>query len=121
MLFDNLAELGGAIYAEEGTIFIEHSQIYENKADYGAGIYLQEAHISMSNSECTNQLALQDGGCIFSRNFVTGRVDNSVFSENFCAGNGGGIYLQNANELTFFGCQILNNTALNGGGIYFSG
>lgn len=100
-IYANTARLGGGINTFSGNTSIrEMSQIYGNSALAGGGIY-------------TAGTLTMDGGQL---------VANSVATAGGLPGQGGGIYVEPAGNVTFTGVRIERNTASGngsqGGGFY---
>lgn len=68
---ENHAILGGGIYCADTQLNINNTILDSNQAEYGGGIYLQHTDVNWNMMTCNNHVALQDGGCVFSRNLVS--------------------------------------------------
>ncbi len=122
---DNAAMYGGGIYSEKGFL-MQDLKIYENSAQSGAGIYLIESVSNAENAmtiaqsvEISSNTAEINGGGLFYSSKRTLNT-NGVFSFN-TAKNAGGAFFADAKcmVLNFEYCDINQNIALWGGGIYF--
>jgi hypothetical protein len=89
----NPTSLGGGINVGGGC-YLDHVTIISNEASFGGGIY------------CSPE-GLED---------LT--VTNSIIENNIATVNGGGIYVSTG-LISATGCQISNNSATKGGGVYF--
>ncbi len=127
----NSAYLGGGVALYDGAIIELTDVCFEqNKAqDKGGALYCFENNgsIKIDNSDFFANVALNDGGAIYTRSATTTR--NSAFSGNTAGNQGGafafiGKYKESVGVLSFqlINCTITGNRAnTGGGGLYFSG
>lgn len=85
---------------------------------YGGALYILEADFVVTNSDFKDNSA-QGGAAIATRDFASGRIENTLVSGNTAA-NEGAIY---ANSSSYYNLQVLNSTvsnniAPNSAGIY---
>ena len=103
---------GGSVFNMEG------GTISGNEATTnGGGVFVAFfARFTMSNSEVSDNKALDGGGVYAIGNF--NMKDNAKVSDNIATGNGGGVYIIN-NTFSMEDGTISGNTATtNGGGVY---
>ena len=115
---------GGAIYLSNiNTISVTgSSSISGCSADLGGAIYLEDGNLYMATINTINCTAT-NGGCIYTNNGGNISMSNSDFSQCFASnGNGGAMYIDNESFNIDMFVRIENNNAtLYGGGIYFTG
>ncbi len=97
------AEFGGGARLYGGRAFFSNSRIYENTAPKGAGIYA--SHTTTFFPE----LDLSSSTLVYGNEALTGD------------GFGGGIYMDDGTISLAGDCEIYENSAVSGGGIYATG
>ncbi|HBX35434.1 MAG TPA: hypothetical protein DEF63_06760, partial [Cyanobacteria bacterium UBA11440] len=121
----NNAVLGGAIY--NNGIMTDSKSLYNyNTADNGGAVF-NENSLIVSGSSYTANSANLNGGAIYnsgsmvsySKGAVAGGVTSSKFVGNYAEQFGGAIY--NAGVMGVKSSNFVNNSALNGAGIYNNG
>lgn len=117
-LFDNQAELGGALYNDVGSATIDYVTFKNNQASFGGAIEQAAGQVIMSFSTLSNNQAIF-GGAIENINGVMA-IDQSTISNNQ-ADFGAGID-NNSEGLSITNSNITNNTAgASGGGLQNTG
>ncbi|HPE56817.1 MAG TPA: FISUMP domain-containing protein [Bacteroidales bacterium] len=115
-------DFGGGIHAYAACL-IENCTIENNSADYGGGVYLR-TNVDVQeirDSKIIHNESFIDGGGLYLADGATDLFNTQV-SNNICANNGAGIYIEKVNFI--HGIQIRNlllseNDAVNmGGGFY---
>ena len=99
-------DYGGAIYNEEGLLYLTQCRFNDNYAKYGAAIYNQKGIVNCDG--CTFELntAYSDGGAIYNnRGHLT--CINTFFINNTSKDSGGAIY-------NYYGCALLLDDVFNG-------
>ncbi|WP_407421576.1 C1 family peptidase [Methanobrevibacter sp.] len=120
---------GGAIYADvggdyglcEGNITIINSRFTDCFSEFG-GAYLQLAgHLTIDSTNFTSNIALFDGGAIYTSWVETVNITNSIFTSNIGYydgfSNGGAAYFDMGN-VTIDSCIFENNTASEGSSLH---
>jgi len=127
---------GGGVYFEGyGEVALIGCNITNNFSSYdGGGIYVEDSEITISGCEINGNTTSDEdeyysnGGGIYSDGcYIFSLTDSTVngnsstyYSDWDEGGNGGGIYVYDADNATISGCEINENTAgYVGGGIYF--
>lgn len=109
-LIGNIGRLGGAIYNENGTIYITDSDLRNNSASYRGGAINDggnstiKGFVSINNSRIIGNSAGQfdgyrtgrDGGGIFSLYRL--EINNTILANNSAEGTGGAIYNGTSNS-----------------------
>ena len=137
--FSNTAQYGGAIYNDDGTVYIDDSSINNNSAtyngggiynyagsvyvdnysviennyagDYGGGIYnIAGGLVEISSSTITDNQADADGGGIYNF-YSTQTLTNATISGNSAKGNGGGILEESTDTANLYNVTVTNNVA----------
>lgn len=93
-------EFGGGIY-NVGNLYVTNCTIQKNRAGYGGGIYSDNGSVVLTNSQITNNTAL----------------DTGVYGDEYY-GKGGGILSESGNQMTIINSKIYYN---GNGGIYTFG
>ena len=88
-------ESGGALFSRSGVAVISDSQLINSTAPNGAGLYVHADVTSIS-------------------------VVDTNFTHNIASANGGGFYSNTANMIAIAGGNFINNSAVDGGGLYIS-
>ncbi|MBR6024089.1 MAG: hypothetical protein IK044_03885 [Methanobrevibacter sp.] len=120
---------GGAIYVDvggehginDGNITILNSRFTDCISEFG-GAYLQLAgHLTIDNTNFTSNIALFDGGAVYTSWVKTVNISNSTFTSNIGVyegySNGGAAYFD-MSEVTLDSCIFKNNNASEGSSIY---
>ena len=103
---DNLANCGGGIWNNGGTLMVVNCTIRDNIADA----------VAAPGFNCGS------GGAIKNVEGGTLTVINSTLSHNHAEGKGGGLHVSCKSTATLTNCTISNNHAVGrGGGIHFKG
>ena len=115
----NLMSGGGII--NYGDLTLDNTTIISNVAEYwGGGIFSEDgSKLTIKNGSriADNRTVRQDGGGI--QNFGTLIIDSSVIEGNEAKRDSGGIGISTAGvAITISNSSILNNSAIEGGGIY---
>lgn len=111
---------GGAIYAENTYLSIQHCRIDNCSGFSGGAVYCSGSNVSIrSNLICDNESSNGGGMSFWS---CGGEVHNNVICRNAANGPGGGIYLFNLGASPILqNNTISENSATQGGGVYNSG
>lgn len=117
-LKNNIAEWGGGVCNEQGTVTITDSNLNNNNVTRGGGIF-NVGTLTVTGSNIKNNIVTEYGGGI-SNNEGNLTVINCNINNN-TADHGGGLS-NNEGNLTVFNSIISGNTAINdgGGGIFNS-
>lgn len=114
---NNTAYVGGGIYAEDGVLSLNNSQILDNVAEQpGGGIHTEQAKLFALDFVVSRNSATY-GGAIY----ASGQVEliNGVFQENQSSGVGGALRLFRLFPSELSGLQFIDNeTGFRGGAIY---
>lgn len=109
---------GGAISIRNANAEIIGCTFRNNSSANGGAVSLSKGAGTISRSLFTGNKALSLGGALVIYNGEY-RVDNSIFTFNDCSVKGGAVYCGNSSPL-FANLDLYGNTALFGGGFYFS-
>jgi len=115
LLFDNSTGTSVIDYA-----VIEHGT-GNDEYGLGGGITIYGDNITVRNSTISNCNIGGDGGGIYL--FATGThitLQNLKLHDNSTSGNGGGLVIDGDVNSIITGCEIYNNTASNGYGVFFN-
>lgn len=115
---NNSAEYGGGIY-NSGSVNIDNCKFIENFASiFGGGINNQGMATITYCSILRNIASNGGGGGIYNSNSAISSIIECVILENSASGTngGGGIFADGSSNIT--SCEINNNSAFWGGGIY---
>ena len=86
----------------------------------GSALYIIGVNLAMKNSKFINNMALLQGGAIFSHRSSMS-VANSLFEDNHSRGSGGAIYFASIYQRAYFNsCHFYNNSANDSGGAILS-
>ena len=120
---------GGAIYADvegadgigDGNISIINSRFTDCFSEFG-GAYLQLAgHLTIDSTNFTSNIALFDGGAIYTSWVETVNITNSIFTSNIGYydgfSNGGAAYFD-MGEVILDSCILEDNSASEGSSLY---
>ena len=120
---------GGGIYNSNGTVVLSNSTLSRNSVisdnldGGGGGIYNKGGRVEVSNSTLTGNSTnskASEGGGIFNSGSL--EVSNSTLRGDLAEGTytsaGGSIYTERGGLVVVSNSDILNNGAVNGGGIY---
>ena len=123
---NNGAEVGGAIFAEQGsnitmsnTIFIGNQGIHNHNPFLGAGgaMYQTDSIVTMTNCHFEYNTA-STGGVLYSEN-STITIEASEFQNN--AATSGGVLMDSSSSTIRIGAsEFHNNTAIRDGGVLYS-
>ena len=105
---------GGIFNAENGSIYITHSNIYQNQSIDGGGIYNQKGNLTILNSTINNNWAARQGGGISSSEGNSTITDSNI-TNNTAEFAGGGIHV-NTGTITIKNSTLNDNEALQAGG-----
>ena len=118
---------GGMFFLDCDDLNIQYNQIHANQGGNGAGIYLDVSGVSdtliQSNSIMNNLIYRNDAlyagaGMYVYGNSVNNTIFNNTFGENFAQGNGGGLFVEFADNIILNNNIFVNNNSQqNGGGI----
>ena len=121
---NNYAGCGGAISIlnEKGiSLTINNSDFYSNEALKGGAIFIDtsDCNFNIYNCNFNNNIAFE-GGAIYTDTFKNGIVSGLYFYGNIARkGDGGAIYINKKNEVTFqYNYFIANHASGRGGAIY---
>ncbi|NQT20724.1 MAG: right-handed parallel beta-helix repeat-containing protein [Planctomycetes bacterium] len=122
------APTGGGISIDNSTITVESCLVYQNSAGWGAGIFAGSPNASLADSDLTiidstistniTAGASQAGGGI-AVSKATLTIENTDVRYNQCANLGGGLFINDNSTANIDRCSIMDNIALDGGGIYW--
>lgn len=119
---NNQSGWGGGLYCYEGTTFLLDCEFLNNLATVGGGIAVQKNHITadecvISGGTIRSNTATDRGGGVYCYS-SSPTIQNCEIFLNQAGPYGGGICLREGSEAIISECNIYNNTATNGGGIY---
>ena len=120
----NAAEIngGGILNGElglQGNLTLTNSDVTNNSAVDGGGIFNNDQSVvTIVDSEVTGNTASSDGGGIFNDLQATVDILRSSISGNTSTEDGGGIYNNDLASLTINDSKVNNNTADQGGAIF---
>jgi predicted outer membrane repeat protein len=116
----NTAVGGGALFADQGSLTVSGSTFASNTATAGDGgaILATSAAGTYSGVTVKQNTAAQDGGGISVD--TNSAIGFAAIDANTSGGSGGGIY-STAPALTVTGTLVWRNSAVAGGGIFFTG
>ena len=110
---------GGTTIIDQGTLSIHNSVFTDNIATLGGVIYAVNASVSVCHSRCTDNRAIINGGAIYLlfQNNLT--VQNTTFNYNIAGNDGGVIFslLQNTVDIVYG--QFNSNYVQNDGAVFF--
>lgn len=123
-LTGNRAEVhnGGAINIEGTAVVTLNNLAADNNFSGASGGFMMNkaGTVTLYNSTIRNSTAISSGGAIYSQAALN--AYNSVFEGNTAGSNGGALVAySNGQQITLQDCELLNNSASYGGGIYASG
>lgn len=113
---NNIAKTGGAIYVS-GSLSMSGCTLKQNKATWGAAICAEQP-VTLSEITAAENKAASAGGVHYL--YKGGKIDDSTFSNNTAANQGGAIFLK-AGDLALSGSNFTENTAVYGGGALYIG
>ncbi|CAD7704619.1 unnamed protein product [Ostreobium quekettii] len=116
---DNMAEFGGAVYAETTTrVRIEKSFFVHNGASDGGALFITKgAKVGMKNSTFLENRGSGDGGAMKIRGRATVDMETCTFSHNVAKQSGGSISLSGKSILTATNGAFYSGSAITGGAI----
>ena len=109
--------LGGAMIMTRVGLTVHHSRIADNAALSGGGLYMQDGHAVMHHVAFVNNKAEQNGGAIYAWQSSVLDLTSVLVDSNQAADKGGGIYIQSS-TMNLEQVGIVDNRALDGGGIH---
>ncbi|WP_407380375.1 Ig-like domain repeat protein [Methanobrevibacter sp.] len=120
-LTSNVAEYGGAIYYESGTLEVINSSFVNNSASVDAGAFYCDAYDAFDKLTFADCIFIncssKYGGAIFMH---SGSVDNCTFVNNYASKSGGAIWFNSKGNVN--NCNFIDNKAeSDGGAIRLSG
>ena len=126
---DNTAqEAGGGIFLDAARSYILGNYVFQNQTSnhpsHGGGIYLHVPKTAiLTGNFIINNTTTGNGAGIYVRGDGPALPNFSAIGLNYIAGNtsplnGGGIAMENEANVVFLGNIVLNNTALNGAGLW---
>eukprot|EP01114_Cavostelium_apophysatum_P014710 TRINITY_DN387_c0_g2_i1.p1 TRINITY_DN387_c0_g2~~TRINITY_DN387_c0_g2_i1.p1 ORF type:complete len:276 (-),score=38.06 TRINITY_DN387_c0_g2_i1:103-930(-) len=86
---NNYAELGGAIYANNGLLSVQTTEFTRNSANEGGGIYALRSPGTYVSTEFKNNSATDAGGALSLQTSSRGIFTNCLFESNSAEGDGG--------------------------------
>ncbi|CAG0935856.1 hypothetical protein TFLX_04707 [Thermoflexales bacterium] len=111
--------VGGGIYAELGTSFVDNNIVFDNNAVYGGGVYLGFGSWGgrLSENQIYSNRAFQRGGglLLISTQTPDVLISRNVFSQNVAGADGGGAFLGTGVSVVT-GNLFISNTATGVGG-----
>ena len=117
MFTGNTAFKGGAIYCQDGPIYITGGGFTDNRASKdGGAIYSVEDEIGITGTAFVTNSAAEDGGAVYVST-GTFTVNDAVFTHNTAGKFGGAIYNYD-DAMTVTGGTFSTNSAASGGAIY---
>ncbi|WP_417382109.1 choice-of-anchor Q domain-containing protein [Gimesia sp.] len=103
----------------QGTLTLTNSDVTNNSAVDGGGIFNNDQSvITIVDSEISGNTASSDGGGLFNDLQATVDILRSSISGNTSTEDGGGIYNNDLASVTIADSKVNNNTADQGGGIF---
>jgi hypothetical protein len=123
---DNLAHIGGGLYASSSNVVLEDTQVVENHAlsteNGGGGIAQFGGTVALTNSTVrANGSAGDGGGILLLRHYgyaVLRLAGASSVTGNYAAGDGGGIVNGSSVVGLFDTAEVSDNRATLGSGVY---
>lgn len=127
LLYDNLADSGGGIYAASGALEIRGAYIHLNTAQVdGGGVRVANGTAVIQDTTFADNEA-NTGGGLSHGSATTARLVNSTFSHNTAHADGGGIYVDGGRRIELASSTVADNSADSdedgtgdGGGIYMA-
>ena len=99
-------------YGASTNTVLEYCTISNCYASSGGGVYIANGGITLRNSEITNCQATSGGG-IFAQNATAALVIDGCYIANNTAGNGGGLYFSGCNGCVVKNSEIAYNSSTN--------
>jgi hypothetical protein len=129
-IYDNVAETGGGIYCDPGSVEIASgSRVRDNSAQYGGGIagrYCQVQVIGDSSTELRGNTASVHGGAAylaghgqFNAARAPGATSGPIVADNVAGGSGGAVYLSSGQGAGFSDTVVRGNRAGDSGGVVY--
>ena len=113
---DSYADIGGAVFAtDNSTVKMYDTTVENNRAQYGGGMAAVDSQLEFLKSTLFENNRATYGGGLYVHN--TGFNGNAIFTKNSVTEGGGGIYATGSTFLFTDNTMIINNLALNGGGL----
>lgn len=94
VFFYNVAQTGGGMYVQDGTIELNSSSLINNIAIAGGGVSAVQQVVTMNGCDFQENAAVEGGGGLLVQDSYS-QLDNCLFSADSCINNGGGIYAVN--------------------------
>ena len=121
-IVDNVADVGGGVGVDAGTIVLTNSTVSMNAAfEGGGGLFVfEESVLNMTGTTVSRNQALGTGGGLWLLDDSIAAIDSSTFSQNQSFESGGGAIESFESSLQLTNSRLLFNTAAGyGGGIEF--
>lgn len=106
---------GGGIFSLDAILNLANLVITENIADDGGGLYINGGTVTLENVLFVRNMAIDDGGGVYTNN-TDSRFNNVVFLLNYAQDAGGGMAVAYS-SLTITNTSFLQNQARSGGGL----
>jgi len=102
------------------SIIIDGFTITNGNSEKGGGVFCENSTVTMKNMIINENNCTEKGGGIYIYNNAHLIIENSIIANNSSSnsGFGGGIYSGFSSTMDLSYCQITENVALSGGGIY---
>lgn len=108
LIYNNYS-LGGAIYLENSSCFLEHILFENNQADFSGGaIFANTSYLEMENIKLKNNRAYIGGAITLSGTIAN--MAHTYFMQNI-ASSGGAIFVENNSKLVSYYSNFENNIA----------
>ena len=105
----NNYSLGGAIYLENSSCFLDHILFENNQADFSGGaIFANTSYLEMENIKLKNNRAYVGGAITLSGTIAN--MAHTYFTQNI-ASSGGAIFVENNSKLVSYYTNFENNIA----------
>lgn len=115
---NNSTNNGGGLCMWDAGIYAENLEIISNSATNGGGIYCDMSSGVFTNVIISENVA-ENGGGIQTGSFTYITFDHVLVADNHANASGGGAYIYES-DVEFINATITNNTAAEGGGLYFN-
>jgi len=124
-LTNGLGVNGGGLSLVNANPKIDSNFITANTAKLGGGIYANHSQSTINANQITFNAASQgagNGGGLYLDNASLATITNNVISSNSTVGSGGGLFILAASNANINNNSVTNNTAsVNGGGFSITG
>eukprot|EP00210_Caulerpa_lentillifera_P003968 g3787.t1 len=115
----NNASIGGAFFSTNSTTNITDSTFEANHVEeFGGAVYLKESNATLQNTIMQSNEATKDCGGIYAAEVSHLDARNFIVQSNFAGNEGGGICVGNGSSILCYSCQISNNRADSGAGMF---